>query len=426
MNKKKNFKVAIIGLGYVGLPLYCLCKKKNVDVHGFDLSRNIINNLKKNRSHISDVSNDELKKYKFKKFFNMSETKNISDRDIIIFCLPTPILKNKNPNMNYIKNALNLIKNHIANKAILILESTVYPGATREIFTEFIKKKIKKDIQINYGFSSERISPGQKDKKKFKINYENIPKVVSANNEKTLKKINFFYKNLFQKTYRTKSIEVAEMSKLLENSYRAVNIGLVNEFKVLCENKNINFHDVILAASTKPFGFRPFNPGPGVGGHCIPIDPLFVSWFAKKNGLTADFIELARKKNIEITNWVIKKITKKFKNLNIKKGKILIIGLAYKEDVNDVRESPSLKIIEKLMRDKININYYDSLIPEAVINKKKIYSIKNLNFISSYDIVVLATNHSNLPFKKILDNSKILIDTRGQFKNSNSKNLLFL
>ncbi len=356
----------------------------------------------------------------------MSETKNISDRDIIIFCLPTPILKNKNPNMNYIKNALNLIKNHIANKAILILESTVYPGATREIFTEFIKKKIKKDIQINYGFSSERISPGQKDKKKFKINYENIPKVVSANNEKTLKKINFFYKNLFQKTYRTKSIEVAEMSKLLENSYRAVNIGLVNEFKVLCENKNINFHDVILAASTKPFGFRPFNPGPGVGGHCIPIDPLFVSWFAKKNGLTADFIELARKKNIEITNWVIKKITKKFKNLNIKKGKILIIGLAYKEDVNDVRESPSLKIIEKLMRDKININYYDSLIPEAVINKKKIYSIKNLNFISSYDIVVLATNHSNLPFKKILDNSKILIDTRGQFKNSNSKNLLFL
>ena len=216
------------------------------------------------------------------------------------------------------------------------------------------------------------------------------------------------------------------MSKLLENSYRAVNIGLVNEFKVLCENKNINFHDVILAASTKPFGFRPFNPGPGVGGHCIPIDPLFVSWFAKKNGLTADFIELARKKNIEITNWVIKKITKKFKNLNIKKGKILIIGLAYKEDVNDVRESPSLKIIEKLMRDKININYYDSLIPEAVINKKKIYSIKNLNFISSYDIVVLATNHSNLPFKKILDNSKILIDTRGQFKNSNSKNLLFL
>ena len=166
--------------------MYCLCKKKNVDVHGFDLSKNLINNLKKNRSHISDVSNDELKKYKFKKFFNMSETKNISDRDIIIFCLPTPILKNKNPNMNYIKNALNLIKNHIANKAILILESTVYPGATREIFTEFIKKN-KKDIQINYGFSSERISPGQKDKKKFKINYENIPKVVSANNEKTLK-----------------------------------------------------------------------------------------------------------------------------------------------------------------------------------------------------------------------------------------------
>ena len=426
MNKKKNFKVAIIGLGYVGLPLYCLCKQKNIDVHGFDLSRKIINDLKKDNSHISDISNDELKKYKFKKLFNMSEIKNISDRNIIIFCLPTPILKNENPDMTYIKNALNLIKNHISDNVVLILESTVYPGGTREIFTEFIKKRSKNDSQINFGFSSERISPGQKDKKKFKINYQNIPKVVSGNNEKTLKKINFFYKNLFKKTYRTESIEVAEMSKLLENSYRAVNIGLVNEFKILCKSKDINFHDVISAASTKPFGFRPFNPGPGVGGHCIPIDPLFVSWFAKKNGLSADFIELARKKNIEITNWVIKKILKKFKNLSLKKGKILVIGLAYKEDVNDVRESPSLKIIEKLMRGKIHTNYYDPLIPEAIINNKKFYSIKNLNSISSYDIVVLATNHSNLPFKKILDNSKILIDTRGQFKNSNSKNLLFL
>ena len=201
MNKKKNFKVAIIGLGYVGLPLYCLCKQKNIDVHGFDLSKKIINDLKKDNSHISDISNDELKKYKFKKLFNMSEIKNISDRNIIIFCLPTPILKNENPDMTYIKNALNLIKNHISNNVVLILESTVYPGGTREIFTEFIKKRSKNDSQINFGFSSERISPGQKDKKKFKINYQNIPKVVSGNNEKTLKKINFFYKNLFKKTY---------------------------------------------------------------------------------------------------------------------------------------------------------------------------------------------------------------------------------
>ncbi len=426
MSKQKKFKVAILGLGYVGLPLYCLCMQKGVDVLGFDLSKKIINDLKKNKSHISDISNDELKKYELKKLFNMSEIKNISERDIIIFCLPTPILKNKNPDMGYIKKALNLIKNHVSDNAVLILESTVYPGGTREIFTEFIKKKLKKEIKINFGFSSERISPGQKDKKKFKINYQNIPKVVSGNNEKTLKKINFFYKNLFKKTYQTKSIEVAEMSKLLENSYRAVNIGLVNEFKILCKSKDINFHDVISAASTKPFGFRPFNPGPGVGGHCIPIDPLFVSWFAKKNGLTADFIELARKKNIEVTNWVAKKILQKFKYLNIKKGKILVIGLAYKEDVNDSRESPSIKIIEKLMKNKINVDYFDPLIPEALINRKRFYSVKNINSISLYDIVILATNHSNLPFKKILDNSKILIDTRGQFKNSNSKNLLFL
>jgi UDP-N-acetyl-D-glucosamine dehydrogenase len=424
--KKKEFKVAILGLGYVGLPLYCLCMQKGIDALGFDLSKKKINNLKKNNSYISDISNDELKKYKSKKLFNMSEIKNISDRNIIIFCLPTPILKNKNPDMTFIKNALSLIKDYISDNTILILESTVYPGGTREIFTEFIKKELKKNIKIDFGFSSERISPGQKDKKKFKINYQNIPKVISANNAKALVKIHFFYKNLFKKIYKTKSIEVAEMSKLLENSYRAVNIGLVNEFKVLCKSNDINFHDVISAASTKPFGFRPFNPGPGVGGHCIPIDPLFVSWYARKNGLSADFIELARKKNIEITNWVTRKIIKIFRNLNFKKGKILVIGLAYKEDVNDIRESPSLKIIDKLIKNKIDISYYDPLIPNAVINKKKFYSIRNLNSISLYNVVVLATNHSNLPYEKILDKSKILIDTRGQFKNSSSKNLHFL
>ena len=424
--KKKEFKVAILGLGYVGLPLYCLCMQKGIDALGFDLSKKKINDLKKNNSYISDISNDELKKYKSKKLFNMSEIRNISDRNIIIFCLPTPILKNRNPDMTFIKNALSLIKNYISDNTILILESTVYPGATREIFTEFIKKELKKKIKIDFGFSSERISPGQKNKKNFKINYQNIPKVVSGNNEKALAKINFFYKNLFKKTHKTKSIEIAEMSKLLENSYRAVNIGLVNEFKVLCKSNNINIHDVILAASTKPFGFKPFNPGPGVGGHCIPIDPLFVSWFARKNGLSADFIELARKKNLEISSWVTRKIIKIFRNLKLKKGKILVIGLAYKEDVNDTRESPSLKIIEKLAKNKIDTSYFDPLIPTVVINKKKFYSTRNLNSISLYDVVILATNHSNLPYEKILNKSKLLIDTRGQFKNSDRKNLHFL
>ena len=327
MYKKKNFKVAIIGLGYVGLPLYLLCLQKKIDVVGYDLNSKKIDQLKNNCSYIVDVKNSDLKKYESKKLFTMGKIKNINDRNLIIFCLPTPILKNKDPDMSYIKKALISMKDYISDDTFLILESTVYPGATREILGSFIEFKLKKKTGIEYGFSSERISPGQNDKRKFKINYNSIPKVISGSSKKALNFINSFYKILFKKTHKVKSIEIAEMSKLLENSYRAVNIGLVNEFKILCKHNNINIHDVITAASTKPFGYNPFEPGPGVGGHCIPIDPLFVSWYAKNNGLSADFIELARKKNIEITNWVVRKIFKIIRDLKFKKVKILVLGL---------------------------------------------------------------------------------------------------
>ena len=423
-----NFKVGIVGLGYVGLPLYVLCKKKNIDTYGFDLDKKKIKNLKKNISTIVDTSSKDLRKIKNKFLFTMEELKNISSRNLIIFCLPTPVTKKNNPDMSHIIKAVNLISNFISNETILMIESTVYPGATREIFERLIKKKLKKKIQIGYGFSSERISPGHGDTKKYKIKYHSIPKVVSANEKKYLDVANKFYKKIFTHTYIAKSIEIAEMSKLLENSYRSVNIGLVNEFKVLCEKSFLNIHDVIDAAATKPFGFTSFHPGPGVGGHCIPIDPLFVSWFAKKNRLSADFIELARKKNIEITKWVVNKILILVKKIKIKKKniKLLIVGMAYKEDINDYRESPSLKILKKFMDLKIQVNFYDPYVQSIFIKDKKINSIRNLNLIKNYDIVVLATKHSNLPYKKIFNNSKILVDTKGCYKNFKSKKLHFL
>lgn len=427
MNKKLKHKVAIIGLGYVGLPLYLLCIKKKIDVFGYDIDKKKINQLRNNVSYNLDIKSSELRKIKKKDIFNMDQIKNISSRNIIIFCLPTPVTKQNNPDMRFVKEALYKISEFISDNTLLVIESTVYPGATREIFEEIIYKKLKrKKININYGFSSERISPGQKDKRKFKIDYHDIPKVISGNTQISLQKMNSFYKLLFSKTFMAKSLEVAEMSKLLENSYRSVNIGLVNEFKVICSKSKINIHDVISAASTKSFGFTTFNPGPGVGGHCIPIDPLFVSWFAKKKGSSADFIELARKKNLNITNWVFREIMKIINNLKIKKIKILIIGVAYKEDVNDCRESPSLRIIEKIKSRNIYIDYYDPFISQVLVNKKNFYSIKNLKSISSYDLVILATNHSNLPYNKILDKCKILIDTRGQYKGNKSKKIHFV
>ena len=396
----KQFSLGVIGLGYVGLPLACEFINNGINVVGHDVSQEKVDALKNKESYIQDISNDALGAcMDTNLFIPTTDVSTLADVDVISICVPTPLRKTKDPDMSYIKKALFSMKDYISDDTFLILESTVYPGATREILGSFIEFKLKKKTGIEYGFSSERISPGQNDKRRFKINYNSIPKVISGSSKKALNFINSFYKILFKKTHKVKSIEIAEMSKLLENSYRAVNIGLVNEFKILCKHNNINIHDVITAASTKPFGYNPFEPGPGVGGHCIPIDPLFVTWYAKNNGLSADFIELARKKNIEITNWVVRKIFKIIRDLKFKKVKILVLGVAYKQDVNDTRESPALKIMNKLQKYKVKLNYFDPFIPDIFINKKKFISLKNLNSISSYDIVILTTNHSNFTYE---------------------------
>ena len=221
------------------------------------------------------------------------------------------------------------------------------------------------------------------------------------------------------------SIEVAEMAKLLENSYRSVNIGLVNELKILCHKTKINIHDVISAASTKPFGFRPFKPGPGVGGHCIPIDPIFLDWFAKKNNTKTELIRLARQKNLEVTSYISNNLLKLIKSNESKK--VLLLGVAYKKNVNDYRESPAIKIINILSKRKIRYDYYDPYIQSIYLkSKKKIFSLKTLSNITSYDIVVLITDHDKLPYKEILKKSKLLIDTRGYYKNTKSNKVLFL
>lgn len=423
MKNKSNFKVGIIGLGYVGLPLYFLCKNKKIDVKGFDIDKSKINNLYSNIPQNSDISPRELKRIKRKKFYSMDQIDLIRDRNFIIFCLPTPLTKSNKPDLSYIENSIKKIKDKCKSETIFVIESTVYPGATREIFSKY---KFKNNKKINFGFSSERLSPGQTDKKIFKIQLNAIPKVVSGNNKGSEKKIEEFYNLIFKKVILASSIEVGEMSKLLENSYRSVNIGLVNEIKILCHKARINFHDVISAASTKPFGFNTFLPGPGVGGHCIPIDPIFLNWFGKKIKAKTDFINLARKKNIQVTNFVINNILNLLKKINLRKNKVLVIGVAYKKDINDYRESPSLKIMNTLYKKKISFDYYDPFISQIDFLNKKLYSLKNLKNISSYDVVAIITDHSILPYKEILKKSKIIVDTRGCYKDIKSKRIIFL
>ena len=420
-------KIGIIGLGYVGLPFLHLLSQKKIDAYGFDLDVSKINSLKKNHSYISDLKNKNLKIINKSKIFSMKNISQINQMDYIIFCLPTPLTSKNEPDISNILKAFNSIKPYIKKNQTLILESTVYPGATRFIFQKYLEKNFALGKNFFYGYSSERISPGQINKNEYKYFLHNTTKVVSGFDKNSLIKINNLYKNVFQNIYSAQSLEIAEMSKLVENSYRSVNIGLVNEIKKICFSININFNKVLEAAATKPFGFNLFRPGPGVGGHCIPIDPIFVTWIAKKNKQKARFIELARNINIDITKWIIKKICKLNKKANNKnnKLKILIIGLAYKADVNDLRESPSLKIFKYFKKYNNKIDFYDPLVKKAKIGNKYHYS-KKLNKNFKYDFSIICTDHSNLNKKTILSVSKKVFDTRGIFKNLNLKKIIQL
>ena len=423
----KNISVGVIGLGYVGLPMLHLLSQKKIDCYGFDIDKSKIRDIKKNTSYISDLKNTNLKIINKNKIFSMNEIQNINKVDYIIFCLPTPLNKHKAPDMSLIKNAFNRVKKYLKKKQTIILESTVYPGATKDIFYSYLNKKFNIGKNFFLCYSSERISPGQINKKEYKFFFHNTTKVISGFNHQSEKKINYLYKKIFKKLYLAKSLKIAEMSKLLENSYRSVNIGLVNELKIICSKLKLNIHEVLETSKTKPFGFSAFYPGPGVGGHCIPIDPVFIKWIAKKNGAKANFIDLARKTNINISEWIINEICKREKKIRNKKllKKIFIIGMAYKKDVNDTRESPSIKIYKKLINFNNIIDFHDDKVKQLTINKKILFS-KPLNHCSKYDYVILCTAHSNLNKKKLLKYSKKIFDTRGTFANKDYKKVVQL
>ena len=419
MNSKK--KIGIIGLGYVGLPLYLLISKK-YETFGFDLNEEKIDLLKKNKSYISDISNNELKRLKKQNILSMDKIKNISKCDYIIFCLPTP-LKNNAPDLTFIISAFNRMFKHLKKNQTIILESTVFTGATSEIFVKKLNKKFKIGRNFYLGYSPERIDPG-KDAINQKLEYKNITKLVSGYSEKCKTKIIDLYKNIFRNIYSCKSIEIAETAKIFENIFRAVNIAVVNEMKMITNKLKLNIHDVVDAAASKPFGFRKFLPGPGVGGHCIPVDPIFMSWLAKRKKQETKFINLSTVINHNVTSWTLKKINQTLPKK--KKIKCLLLGIAYKKDINDYRESPSLKIFEKLkLKKNFSIEVCDTYIKSFKI-KNKIYATRKINNFKKYDCVILLTDHSNFNYKKILNQSKLIFDTRGVFKNERKNKIIHL
>jgi UDP-N-acetyl-D-glucosamine dehydrogenase len=418
----KKASISIVGAGYVGLPLAMLFCSKGFIVNVFDIDSNRIKLLKDGKSYVEDVLSKDLKKYLSKNLQATTSADILSKSDIIIICVPTPLSKTGEPNISYISKSVKTIQKQLKRSQLIILESTTYPGTTREVvLPELEKSGLKLDKDFYLAFSSERVDPLNK-----KYLLRDIPKVVGGVSEKSSKIAASLYKKAFKSVIQVSSSEVAEMSKLLENTFRSVNIGLINQINKMCHKLKIDVWDVINAAKTKPFGFMPFYPGPGLGGHCLPTDPKFLSWKAKTAGYKAyNIIDLAHEINRSMPNYVVNKLVSLFKSnqKNINKSKILVVGVSYKKDIGDTRESPALNIISTLIRKKVQVDYFDPHVSSININQKVVKSLKKINKdnIKKYDCVIIVTDHSNLDYKMIAREAKLVFDTRNALRNIKTK-----
>lgn len=427
--KSKKIKIGIVGLGYIGLPISLAFCKKKFEVIGFDKDNKRLNLLKKSISYIGTISNGFLKRFINKNFFVTSDFSKLKKVDIIIICVPTPINKDKTPDLNYIKSAVIEIKKNLRAGQTIISECTTYPGNTEEFLIPLFKKKrFKIGKNIFLGYSPEREDPGNK---KFSILKNNIPKVVSGFSENCKEILKQVYNQISKKVYLVENIKTAEFTKLFENIYRSVNIGLVNEMKTVCKKLDINLIDAINAAKTKPFGFSPFYPGPGVGGHCIPVDPYYLSWRAKKFNIKTKFIKLAGEINDnrpkEVANNLISILKKKIKV----KEKILILGLSYKKNSDDIRNSPPLQICEYLgKKTKYQIIVCDPLVKAGVYNQlqrfefENVKNLKNKYFIKKFKAIIVMTDHDIFDYSLLHKNSKILIDCTNIYSNKKFKKVI--
>jgi UDP-N-acetyl-D-glucosamine dehydrogenase len=418
--KKRNSIIGIIGLGYVGLPLCNIFLKNKFTVYGFDIDKKKINLLKKKKIYIPNIES-KFKNFVNKKFFVFNNFNTIKKVDVIIICVPTPVNKNNTPDLSPVISTIKGIIKFIKPNQLLILESSTYPGTTEQLIVNQIKKKFIIGKNYFIGYSPEREDPGNK-----KFPMENIPKIISGFTNECTFLTKLLYKQVLKKVIPVSSIAVAEFAKIYENSYRSINIALANESKMLAKKLNLNIFEIINAAKTKPFGFKAFYPGPGVGGHCIPVDPWYLSWIAKKNNIKLDFLNTAGRVNKSITQWIFKNIKLELKKLNLKieEQKFFILGAAYKKNINDLRESPTLDLIRIFQKHNISFIYNDDYIKriESKKLKKKYFSNKlNKKNIIRNDIIVLMTDHSYYNAKLVINNSRIIFDTRNFFKAKSHK-----
>ncbi|MBW8034282.1 MAG: nucleotide sugar dehydrogenase [Planctomycetes bacterium] len=421
MAKQNNTKktkapyVGIVGMGYVGLPLAREFVRGGAKVLGFDVNSKMVAKVNRGQSPLKHIPNSHVKEMVKSGRFRVTEKMSqLSKPDTILICVPTPLTENREPDMFYIEQTCKTIAKYLRKDQLVVLESTTYPGTTRELMLPILETSgLKAGRDFHLAYSPEREDPGNKD-----FRTATIPKVVGALDKKSLQIALDVYGCAIDELVPVDSCEIAEAAKIIENTYRCVNIAMVNELKQLFDKMGIDVWEVIRAAGTKPFGFKAFYPGPGLGGHCIPIDPFYLTWKARQYGMPTRFIELAGEINTDMPEYVVSRTMDALNDQkkSLKGSKVLVLGLAYKKDIDDVRESPSLKLIELLKEKGAKVDYNDPYVPKT--HKQRDYDLKMKSkpltaaMLKTYDVALIATDHSDYDYKWIVKNSKLVIDTR--------------
>jgi UDP-N-acetyl-D-glucosamine dehydrogenase len=428
--QQRKAQIGIIGLGYVGLPLALLFSEQKFTVLGFDIDARKVDTLTKGESYIYRIGAKEIQSAHSQGFSATSDYSRLSEMDAVIICVPTPLDQYHEPDLSFITDTTHAIAPHLQPGQLIVLESTTYPGTTEEVLVPILEKENKNGLKVARGASDAEnefyaaFSPEREDPGNTTVARHDIPKVVGGVNPQASELAGALYGSIFRRTVPVSSPATAEMTKLLENIYRCVNIALVNELKLLCLRMGLDIWEVIEAASTKPFGFHPFYPGPGLGGHCIPVDPFYLSWKAKEWDFRTRFIELAGEINTNMPYHVLASVgaalNQHRKSLN--GARILILGVAYKKDIDDLRESPALTIIELLQKEGAQVSYHDPYFP--FIGKGRKYDLQmkrtELEGLSRFDCVLIVTDHSDYDYPKIVAEAQLVVDTRNATKGISS------
>ena len=414
--KNKQLEIAVVGLGYVGFPLALEFAKKKVKVAGIEIDADRLKSIAQRKSYISDISSPELKAILAGGYFKASGSfTDIAQADVVLICVPTPLKGKYLPDISFIRNAVSQVVLHLKHGALVILESTTYPGTTdEEILPIFQNHGFKHGKDFYLCFSPERIDPGNKQ---FPVH--KIPKVIGGLSPEATQLAMAVYKVIIKQVVPVSSCRAAETVKLLENTFRLINIGLIDELSMMAHQMKIDIWEVVAAASTKPFGFMPFYPGPGVGGHCIPKDPLYLHWKAKSFGFHSRFIKLASNVINYMPEYIVKRVKDALLRVGVKlKGaKILVIGVTYKKDVKDLRKSPSIDVINCLKKQGAKISYADPLIPFLKLKGLDLKSVGlSAKKIREFDCCLIATDHTRVDYVALLKNAKFIFDSRNVFK----------